>query len=123
MSPRAWTHRIEDILEAVANAQTYVEGLSFELFAADRKTVRAVAYEIGVIGEATRHIPVEVRERHPRLPWGKMQSIRNIVVHEYFRVDIGILWETVKHDLPPLVPLLREMLASEHDDPGVNSAT
>ena len=117
MSPRGWQYRVEDILDAIADAQAYVEGLTLEQFAADRKTVRAAAYELGVIGEATRHIPAEIRELHPRLPWGKMQAIRNIVVHEYFRVDIGILWETLKRDLPPLVLMLREVLESEQEDP------
>ena len=110
MSRREWKHRVEDIVEAISNARSYVEGMTLEQFAADRKTIRAAAYELGVIGEAVRHIPADVRDRHPALPWGKMQAIRNIVVHEYFRVDTGILWQTIQHDLPALVPLLQGML-------------
>jgi len=116
MSPRDWQYRVEDLLEAIENAQAYVEGMAFEQFAADKKTIRAAAYELGVIGEAVRHLPAEVRERHPGLPWGKMQALRNVVIHEYFRVDIGILWQTIKHDLPPLAPLLRKMLEGEPGD-------
>jgi uncharacterized protein with HEPN domain len=113
MSPREYKYRVEDILEAISNARAYVEGMVFEEFAGDKKTIHAAAYELGVIGEAVRHIPAEVRERYPRLPWGKMQAIRNVVVHEYFRVDVGILWQTIQHDLPALVPLLRDMLEGE----------
>jgi uncharacterized protein with HEPN domain len=110
VSPRDWRYRVEDMLEAVANAQAYVKGMAFEQFATDRKTVRAAAYEIGVIGEAVGHIPAEVRQRHPEVPWSKMQAMRNIVVHEYFRVDTSILWQTIQHDLPPLVPLLQAVI-------------
>jgi uncharacterized protein with HEPN domain len=110
VSPRDWRYRVEDILEAIANAQAYVTGTTFEQFTADTKTVRAAAYEIGVIGEAVGHIPEEVRQRHPEVPWRKMQAMRNIVVHEYFRVDTSILWQTVQQDLPPLVPLLHAVV-------------
>ncbi|MGQ9630208.1 MAG: HepT-like ribonuclease domain-containing protein [bacterium] len=113
MSPRDWRVRLEDILEAIHNLQTYIQGMAFEEFAADTKTVRASAYEIGIIGEATRHIPDEARIRHPQVPWDKMQAIRNIVIHEYFRVDVAILWQTIIHDLPPLVPVLQEILRRE----------
>lgn len=110
MSARDWRGRIEDILEAIGNLQEYVEGMTAQEFEADKKTVRAAAYDIGVIGEAARSIPPEVRERWPEVPWPKMQAIRNVVMHEYFRVDVGILWQTIKQDLPPLVPLLRTIL-------------
>lgn len=84
MCPRDWRVRLEDILEAVHNLQTYIQGMSFEDFAADRKTMSAAAYEIGIIGEAARHVPDEIRERYPQIPWHKMRAIRNVVVHEYF---------------------------------------
>lgn len=113
MSPRDWKRRVEDILEAISNATSYVEGMTCEQFASDKKTIRAATYELGVIGEAVRHIPAEVRDRYVELPWGKMQAIRNVVVHEYFRVDINILWQTIQHDLPALVPFLHEMLTGE----------
>jgi uncharacterized protein with HEPN domain len=110
MSARDWRGRIEDILEAIGNLQEYVEGMSREKFAADKKTARAAAYDVGVIGEAARTIPPDVRARWPEVPWEKMQAIRNVVVHEYFRVDVDILWHTITGDLPPLVPFLRSML-------------
>ncbi len=115
MSPRNWKYRLEDILEAIANAQAYIQDIRFDQFTGDKKTIRAVAYEISIIGEAVRHIPAEVCERHPNLPWKKMQAMRNIVIHEYFRVDTGILWQTVKQDFPILASQLREMLVEEQD--------
>lgn len=109
-SDRRVRERVEDILEAIASVQTYVAGMTLEQFRADRKTVRAAAYEIGVIGEAVGRLPVDLRAGRPALPWAKMQGMRNVVVHEYFRVDPEILWHTITEDLPPLIPLLQQML-------------
>ncbi len=108
MSPR----ELEDILEATDNLQRFTEGLTFEEFARDVKTIRASAYELGIVGEATAGIPTDVRSAHPEIPWEKMQAMRNVVFHEYFRVDVSILWQTVTQNLPPLVPLLRAMLVA-----------
>lgn len=100
-------------MDAIANARSYTEGMSFEEFAEDKKTIRAVAFEVGVIGEAASRIPLEIRNRYPDVPWGSMQGIRNTVFHEYFRIDEFVLWDTVKHDLPPLAPKLEEILERE----------
>ena len=110
MSPRDWRARVEDILEAIRNGQVYVEGMTFAQFSVDRKTIRAVAYEIGIIGEAASRIPAEVRTRYPNVPWEKMQAIRNVLVHEYFRLDVAINWQTMTQNLPPLVILLEDIL-------------
>jgi uncharacterized protein with HEPN domain len=75
MPPRGWRLRIEDILEAIDTIGGYTAGHSSESFAADRKTVEAVAYNAAVIGEAARHIPAAVQARHPKIPWGKMRGM------------------------------------------------
>jgi uncharacterized protein with HEPN domain len=87
--------------------------MAFDAFVADPKTVRAAAYEIGIIGEAASRIPEEVRTRYPHVPWDKMQAIRNVIVHEYFRLDVAILWQTITQNLPPLIPMLEEILKRE----------
>lgn len=113
MSHRPWQSRLEDILEAIADIFSFVEGMDFERFASDKKTVRAAAYEIGVIGEAARNIPTLIQEQYPDIPWREMVGFRNIVIHEYFRVDIEVLWQTINEDLAPLVPLLQALLEEE----------
>ena len=113
MSPRDWRDRIEDMLEAMNNLWAYVKGMTFEEFAADTKTIRAAAYEIGVIGEAARSIPAEIQERFAHVPWEEMQAMRNVVTHEYFRLDVRILWKTVTEEVPPLVPQLQAILEEE----------
>ena len=73
--------------------------MSFDDFLEDPKTIRAVAYEFTTIGEAARVIPAEIQERFPDVPWGKMQGIRNVLVHEYFRLDEEILWKAALEDI------------------------
>lgn len=114
-NPRKWKFRIRHILEAVAQAQSYVRGMTFDDFQRDPKTVDAVIARLMVIGEATRSVPEAVQAAHTEVPWHKMQGLRNVIVHEYDHVDPGILWNVVHLDLPPLVPLLRAIL---EQDPG-----
>lgn len=113
MSPRSWQLRIEDILSCARNIHDYTEGMSFESFLEDPKTIRAVAYEFTTIGEAARVVPPEIQERFPEVPWGRMQGIRNVLVHEYFRLDEEILWKAALEDIPPLIKALEQILKSD----------
>lgn len=110
MSPRSWQNRVEDILTCAQNIRDYTDGMSFESFLDDPKTIRAIAYEFTTIGEAARVIPAEIQERFPEVPWGKMQGIRNVLVHEYFRLDEEILWKAAQEDIPPLIKVLEQIL-------------
>ena len=114
MPPRSWRVRIEDILEALDNIEDYVVGLEYATFRADRKTVDAVERNLEIIGEATANLPDEILARWPEVPWHYMRGLRNLLIHEYFGVDVGILWQTIQEDLPPLEPLLRKVLASSN---------
>jgi uncharacterized protein with HEPN domain len=67
--------------------------------------VDAVIRNFIVIGEAAYHIPEEICWTNPEIPWSDMRSMRNFVVHEYFGVNYKILWDTIRIDLPPVVPL------------------
>jgi uncharacterized protein with HEPN domain len=107
VSPRTWQERIEDILSYARNIK---EGMSYDAFLDDPKTIRAVAFEFITIGEATRAIPMEIQRKYSDVPWGKMQGIRNVLVHEYFRLDESILWEAGQEDIPPLIAALEEIL-------------
>jgi uncharacterized protein with HEPN domain len=110
MPSRDWKIRISDILQAIEAILELTAGLSEAQFGRDVRTVKAVLYDFAVIGEAARHVPLEVQNSWPQLPWREMGDLRNVVIHEYFGVDLEILWETIHQDLPPLVPLLRDML-------------
>lgn len=110
MPPRAWRVRIEDILEALDKIALYVAGLDYAEFSKDGKTVDAVTRNLQIIGEATAHLSPAVLSRFPELPWRRMRGLRNVLVHEYFGVDLRTIWETAQVDLPPLRSLLLEIL-------------
>lgn len=113
MSPRTWLDRIRDILACAKNIRDFSDGMTLETFLSDPRTVRAVAFEFTTIGEAARVIPVEIQERYPDIPWGKMQGIRNVLVHEYFRLDEEILWKAAQEDIPPLIAALEKIIETD----------
>lgn len=110
MSIRAWHFRIEDILESLSGIAADIEDLDYDQFIGDRKTRNSVARELEIIGEAARHIPVDIEAIHPEIPWRLMRDMRNVIAHEYFGVDWQIVWETAVNDLPALVPFLQAIL-------------
>jgi len=107
---RDWLLRIEDILEAIGRIESYTHGLTFEDFCDDSKTVDAVVRNLEVIGEAARNLHSDVTARLPDVPWPDVRDMRNVLVHEYFGVDLAIVWATVKQDLPALAAALRTLL-------------
>ena len=107
---RDWKIRITDILQAIKEILELTEGMTAAQFSQDARTVKAVLYNFAVIGEAARHVPIEVREAWPAVPWREMGDMRNVVIHEYFGVDPEIIWETIRQELSPLTPQLEEIL-------------
>jgi len=111
VSPREWRHRIEDILDAIEKIGRYTEGMDFGSFEGDSKTIDAVVRNFTVIGEAARTVPHRIRERHAEIPWEEMRGMRNLIIHDYAEVSPRIVWDTLRSDLPPLIPLLRGVLS------------
>jgi uncharacterized protein with HEPN domain len=105
--------RITDILECIAKIRRFTKGYSFDDFQGDEKTIDSVLRNLEIIGEAARHVPMEVQARYPELPWAEMLTMRNIVIHEYHGVNLSIIWQTVKEDLPSLVSPLKRILQEE----------
>lgn len=110
MFSKDWRVRVDDILEAIERIRRYTQGLDEAAFCADDRAVDAVVRNLEIIGEAAKKVPFEVAKRHPAVPWHRMAEVRNVLVHEYHSVDPAIVWSTVRHDLPPLVGPLKEML-------------
>ena len=109
---RDWRFRVADILAAVEAIGRYTTDMTYEEFVADQRTADAVVRNLMTMGESIRWIPEPILDAHPEVPWRIMRAVRNVVVHEYFGIDAQILWETVRGDLPPLVPRLEAVLAS-----------
>jgi uncharacterized protein with HEPN domain len=110
VSPRGWQDRIRDILDAIVEIQKFTHGMDYETFKEDDKSIRAVEMNFIIIGEAANQIPEEIEEKYTTIPWSLMRAMRNRIVHVYFKVDEKLMWDTVKNDLPPLIPELEKLL-------------
>ena len=110
MSPRDWKERIRDILEAIGEIQTFTHEMDFGGFRADAKTLKAVELDLIVIGEAANQVPDHVQEQNPQIPWTLMRAMRNRLVHVHFSVDAGLLWDTIRIDLPEIEAALKSIL-------------
>lgn len=104
---------LRDVLEAAGKARQFLEGVSFSEFRANEEKIYAVVRALEIIGEATSHIPASVRTRYPELPWPDIVGMRNKLVHEYFGVDLEVVWRAVHDDLPPLEAAISRILADE----------
>ncbi|WP_235283303.1 DUF86 domain-containing protein [Methanosarcina sp. 2.H.A.1B.4] len=71
----------------------------------------AVIRAIEIIGEASKNVPLEIREKYRVIPWREMATMRDRLIHGYFGVDLIILWDTVQQDIPPLIPMFKSILA------------
>ena len=107
---------LEDILSSIQKIEDYIGGMSFEGFQDDSRTIDAVLRNLEIIGEASKSVPSEIRKQHPDIPWGRMTGLRNIVSHEYFGIDLSIIWRIVTVNLPETRPLIENMIKGSGAD-------
>ena len=110
MNKRSWTIYIEDILVSMDKIERYIKGLNYKKFTVNELIIDAVLRNLEIIGEASRNIPEDIREKYPDIPWKRMIGLRNIVIHEYFGIDLGIIWQIISRNLPETKPKIRSML-------------
>ncbi len=101
---------LKDILEAMTSIQSFIEGMDFDAFIADDKTVSAVVMKLQIIGEATKNVPETIREKYEHVPWWLMAGMRDRLVHGYFEVNYSVVWDTIKNRIPPLQPIVAQIL-------------
>ena len=109
MPPREWKFRLQDILEEIDRIYRYTQDMDYGAWQRDEKTVDAVIRNLEIIGEAASHIPAEIEEKYYKIPWKEMRGIRNILAHEYFGVDLEVIWRTIQEDLPLAKERLKEI--------------
>ena len=105
----------DDILDSGNAILEFVEGLSFDDFCNDRKTYSAVIREFEIVGEAVGKLPESFRQRRPDVEWQDIKDFRNLLSHEYFGVDLEIVWNIIEDDLPVLMDAVKKILEAERD--------
>lgn len=101
---------IEHIAEAIDTIEGYLKEVDYEKFSSHKMISDAVVRELEIIGEAANNISEQFQKEHLEVPWNKMVGIRNILVHEYFGVNLKVVWETCQHDLKELRKIIKPIL-------------
>jgi uncharacterized protein with HEPN domain len=106
---RVIRERLQDILEAIAQIETE-QAKGKEVFRSERLVQVWMVHHLMIIGEAVRAIDPAFRQGHPSVPWRQIAGMRNILVHDYFRINEQIVWETVEQNLPALKAQIQQIL-------------
>lgn len=114
---REYLHFLRDMVESAEKIMRYIHGKTEEEFLSNDLMVDAVIWNIHVIGEAVRHVPNDVRERYPHVPWKEMNRMRNILSHHYFGLRYNIIWNVASEKAPELQEYLTAIIVAESNKP------
>lgn len=110
MSERSQLIYCQDILDSGFAILTYVQGISFDAFLQDRLRYSAVIREFEIISEAVGKLSLALKEGYPDVPWQDIKDFRNLLTHEYFGIDLEIVWNTIHNDLPKLIDAVQKIV-------------
>jgi len=115
-NPKIFIKHIEDSLKLI---EDYVINISEEDFFKDKKIQDATVRRLEIVGEASKNIPASFKQKFQEIPWKEMAGIRDKITHHYFGVDLKIVWNVIKKDLPKLKKEVQRILKKEN--PGFSS--
>jgi len=109
---RDYSDYINDIANSIDEIEEFIEDIDFDTFSDDKKTINAVIRSLEVMGEAVTKIPSDIRDKYPNIPWTRMAGMRNKLIHEYFGVDLEIVWTVCTEEIPPLKPFISSLVSA-----------
>lgn len=101
---------VEDIVDAMEKAEILIQNVTYDQFRADFRINFAVVRALEIVGEATKRLPVTLRDQYPEIPWKEMAGMRDRIIHGYDTVNLRIVWETVKQRIPSVKPQIQQIL-------------
>ncbi len=110
MSKRTPKLLLEDIIESAEKILQYTKGISFEEFSKDNKTVDAVIRNFEIIGEASNLLPDELKDKYSEIDWHRIRGFCNRIVHDYFGVDLQIIWKIIFDQIPGLITEITKII-------------
>lgn len=102
---------LRHMLDAIEKIDRYLAGVDYEAFAANDMAIDAVVRELEIIGEAARNLSDAFIEEHPETPWRRIEAMRNVLIHQYFGVNLKVVWDTCRSNLPQLKSFVKSRLA------------
>jgi uncharacterized protein with HEPN domain len=107
---------LEDIIESGTKILNFTAHLNFEEFCSNTMVFDAVLYNLGIIGEAAKNVPPDIRFRYPEIEWRKIAGLRDVIAHEYFGLEVETLWDIVRNKITPLLEQTKHILELEGKD-------
>ena len=108
--PRDYKLQLDDILEAITRIREYAGDISEEIFADDNKTQDAVIRNLEIIGEAAGKLPDTIKNSAKEIEWHKIVALRNILIHEYFGINVKMIWDVISNKLDKLQEVCNSLL-------------
>lgn len=102
-----------DIIRAGQLILQFAQGLDRAELDSDLRTQSAILYQVAIMGEATKRLSREFREQHPEAPWDDIAGMRDIVSHQYDRIDLDIVWQVIQQNIPELLSILISLLPTQ----------
>jgi len=103
---------LSHIRDAIEKIESYISDVNFDEFACNSMMVDAVVRELAIIGEATNNLSDDFRKKHPDIPFRDIIDMRNILIHDYAGVNIKVVWDTCKNNIPVLKDFVKTILDS-----------
>jgi len=104
---------LEDMIDAMEKAETALVEVDYDRFTNDFMINFVAVRALEIVGEAVKRLPMSFRDKYPAIPWKRMAGMRDRIIHGYDSIDLDIVWEVIKRDIPQLKPQLQKILAEE----------
>jgi uncharacterized protein with HEPN domain len=101
---------LQKIEKYISEVASYTQGMRFDQFMDDAKTVSATAFVVGQMGELANISSLQTRETYPALPWKELRGMKNRIIHDYENIDLAMLWQTITEDFPVLAKQINALL-------------